>query len=123
MKGSAYKLARTHNIEVPELEHDSRNDVIAIVNLQKGVGFPQEALLESPNKPEPKFNHPKSDMLEYQHDVTHALLHKRGCPNIPEGADMLDFSTLIDAVRTGYKTCACVREALRLAKRERPLMK
>lgn len=121
VKGSAYKLARARNIEVPELEHDSRNDVIAIVNLLRGVGFPQEALLEPPIKPEPKFNHPKSDMLEYQYDVTHALLHKKGCPNIPEGVDMLGFSTLQGAVRRGYKACACVREELRLAKREKVL--
>lgn len=120
-KGSAYKLARARNIEVPELEHDSRNDVIAIVNLLKGVGFPQEALLKPPIKPKPRIDRPGSDMLEYQYDATNALLHKRGCPLIPEGVDILGFGTLAGAVKKGYRACACVREELRLAKREKVL--
>lgn len=121
VKGSAYKLARARDIVVPEVEHDSKNDVLAIVNLLKGIAFPQASLLEAPIKPVPKYNHPKSDSLEYQYDVTNALLHKKGCPNIPEGVDLLGFGTLIGAIRKGYKACYCVKEDLRLAKREKVL--
>ncbi len=119
VKGSAYKLAKARNIEVPEVEHNSYNDVIAIANLLKGVGFPQEALKEPPIKPEPKYNHPKSDQLEYQYDVTNGLLHRKGCPHIPEGVDMLGYSKLLGCIRKGYKPCSCIREEYRQAKRDK----
>ena len=119
VKGSAYKLAKARNIEVPEVEHNSYNDVIAIINLLKGVSFPQEALKEPPIKPEPKYNHPKSEQLEYQYDVTNKLLHKKGCPKLPEDVDTLGYSTLNTCIRKGYKTCACVREEFRQAKRDK----
>lgn len=120
-RGSAYKIARARNIEVPALEHDSRNDVLAILNLLKGICFPQGALLEPPRKTKQKFNHPKSSTLEYQYDATNSLLHKRGCPLIPEHVDILGFGTLSTPIKKGYKACSCVSEELRLAKREKIL--
>ena len=119
VKGSPYKLARARDIEVPELEHNSYNDVIAIVNLLVGIGFPQEALKEPPIKPQPKYNHPKSEQLEYQYDVTNGLLHKKGCPNLPENVDTLGYSNIHTCIRKRYKTCSCVRDEFRQAKREK----
>ena len=119
VKGSPYKLARARDIEVPDLEHNSYNDVVAIVNLLVGVEFPQEALKNPPIKPQPKYNHPKSEQLEYQYDVTNGLLHKKGCPNLPENVDMLGYSNLHTCIRKGYKTCTCVRDEFRQKKREK----
>jgi len=119
VRGSAYKLAKARNIEVPEEEHNSLNDVIAIVNLLKGVGFNQEALQMPPIKPLPKYNHPKSEYLDYQYDVTNKLLHKKGCTLIPEGVDMLGYSTLLGCIRKGYKPCSCVRAEYKQAKRDK----
>ena len=119
VKGSAYKIARARNIEVPDIEHNSYNDVIAILNLLKGISFPQEALTEPPIKPQPKYNHPKSDLLDYQYDVTNKLLHKRGCALMPEGVDTLGYSTLVACIRKGYKPCSCLRSEYKQAKREK----
>jgi len=119
VRGSAYKLAKARNIEVPEEEHNSYNDVVAIVNLLKGISFEQHLLTEPPIKPQPKYNHPKSEQLEYQYDVTNGLLHRKGCSLMPEGVDTLGYSTLLGCIRKGYKPCSCIQSEYRQAKREK----
>ena len=115
-KGSAYKLARERGIEVPTPEHDSENDVKAIVNLLKGVQFPQTALEAA--LPEPPICSGNTE-VKYQYDVANALLHKIGCPCIPAGVETVGFATLKSAIKKGYKPCMCVKKELRLAKREK----
>lgn len=87
-------IPQSKNIAILGVEHNSYNDVIAIVNLLKGVDFPQEALKEPPIKPEAKYNHLKNDQRDYQYDVKNGMFHKREGPNISEGVDMLGYSTL-----------------------------
>ena len=118
-RGGSYKIARSRNIAVPSAEHDSWNDVMAILYLFRGVGFPQEALSSPPTKPEPKVQKPVLVELDYQYDVNAALLHKKGCPLIPEDAEVLGFGTLKTPLQKKYKACSCVSEELRQAKRAR----
>lgn len=118
-RGNAYQLARARNIAVPCVEHNSHNDVIAIISLLIGISFPQKALLKPPVQPAPRYNSPICRMLEYQYDATNDLLHKKGCPQIPEGVDMLGYSTLMTPLRKGYRACACVRGEMRSARREK----
>ena len=104
---------------MPYPEHFSKNDVVAIVNLLKGIHFPQKDLLLPPKKLAPKYNLPKSERCEYQYDATNSLLHKIGCPLMPEGIDRLGFSSLVVPVKREYKPCDCVKDELRIAKRQK----
>lgn len=118
-RGNAYKLARARNIAVPSVEHNSHNDVIAIISLLIGISFPQKALLKPPVQPAPRYNSPMCETLAYQYDATNGLLHKKGCPMFPKNADRLGYSTLATPLRKGYRPCFCVREEMRLARREK----
>lgn len=118
-RGSAYKIARARNISVPATEHDSWNDVMAILYLFRGVEFPQKALLEPPTKPTPKVCATVATELEYQYDINAELLHKKGCDLLADDAEVLGFSTLATPLRKKYKACSCVKEELRQAKREK----
>jgi len=118
-RGGAYRIARERGISVPSVEHDSWNDVMAILYLFRGIEFPQSALSLPPVKPEPKVSKPANIELEYQYDVKAALLHKKGCPLIPEDAEVLGFGSLKTPMQKKYKACSCVSEELRQAKRAR----
>ena len=118
-RGSAYKIARARNIAVPSTEHNSWNDLIAILRLFKGIAFPQSALSAPPVNPEPKVNKPSENTLEFQYDTNTGLIHKKGCDLIPENAAVLGYGTLNVAMKKKYKACSCVRAELRQAKRER----
>ena len=118
-KGNPYRLAKARKIPVPSDQHNSWSDVIAILHLLRSIKFPQPALSFPPTPPSPQPDKPKITGLEYQYDIETQLLHKRGCPLLPEDADVLTFGTLITPMRKKYKACACVAEELRLAKRER----
>lgn len=118
-RGGAYKIARARNISVPVTEHDSWNDVMAILYLFRGVEFPQECLSMPPIKPEPKVKKPAVVELDYLYDINAELLHKRGCALIPEEAEVLGYGTLSTPLKKKYKPCSCMTEELRQAKRAR----
>ena len=118
-RGGSYKIARAKGISVPEIEHDSWNDVMTILYLFREIKFPQEALDFPPVKPSTKTNRPQNVELEYQYDIKSELLHKRGCVLIPENADIIGFGTLKTPMRKKFKACFCVSEDLRQAKRAR----
>lgn len=118
-RGGAYKIARARNISVPSTEHDSWNDVMAILYLFRGIEFPQAALSLPPVKPAPKISKPANVDLDYQYDVKAELLHKKGCPLIPEDAEVLGYGTLKTPMQKKFKACSCAREDLRQAKRAR----
>lgn len=117
--GTAYKLAKARNIEVPEVEHCSKNDVTAIVSLIKGIQFPQDLLKDPPNKPGPVYNNPGRKGLDYQYDATNGLLHKNGCPLMPDRADTLAYGTLLTCINKKYKPCSCIKDELLEAKRQK----
>ena len=118
-RGGAYKIARARNISVPSTEHDSWNDVMAILYLFREIEFPQAALALPPVKPAPKISKPANVDLDYQYDVKAELLHKKGCPLIPEDAEVLGYGTLKTPMQKKFKACSCAREDLRQAKRAR----
>lgn len=118
-RGNPYKLARVRNIGVPDAEHYSRNDVKAVLNLLKGISFPQETLLAPPRKAEMTLSYPQNVAFSYLYDTETKLIHRKGCSQIPENAITLGYSNLVIAMRKGYKPCACVKTDLRLAKRAR----
>ena len=119
VKGSPYRVAEARGIDVPAIQHDARNDVEAILNLLRGIGFPQEALTQPPIKPIPRLKKPGEEGLEYQYDVANGLLHKRGCPWLPEDADIFGYGALATPLRKNLRPCSCVRSEVRAAKRER----
>lgn len=110
---NAYAIARARGIWVPKTEHNARNDVTAILCLFTAIGFPQRLLLESLPFRE------NIERYEYLYDRKAALLHKKGCPYLPEDGDIQGFDTLKTPIRQRYRACDCVREELRAAKRER----
>ncbi len=116
VRGTPYKLARARDIDVPRVEHNSRNDVIAVLNLLKGVSFPQKALLSPPVKPSPHGQTPNGKRFKYQYEVSAALLHKGGCPLLPENVEVLGYDDLTEPVRKKYKPCICIKTELHLAK-------
>ncbi|MBQ8907048.1 MAG: hypothetical protein IJY71_00480 [Clostridia bacterium] len=116
-KTNPYRLAKEKNISVPTVAHCARNDVIAILNLFKGIAFPQFLLLSSPPKPT-KTSTPQASFT-YQYDNENGLLHKRGCPLVPDGVELSYYSSLSYAIRKGYRACPCAQRDMRLAKRIR----
>ena len=118
-RGSAYKLARARNISVPLIEHDSRNDVFAILHLLRGISFPYEALMFSSSEVKAKAMSPGAAKLDYLYDINAELLHKNGCELISEETALLGFGTLSTPIKKKHKACSCVKEELRQAKRAR----
>lgn len=118
-KGGAYKLAEARGIEVPYPRHDSWNDVMAIIRLFKGVGFPQTALSMPPIKLAPQTHSPSEACFEYHYDTKSGLLHKKGCELLPQNAEVLPFGSLKKPMQRNYKACSCVGAELRAAKRLR----
>ena len=112
--GSAYKIARARNISVPDPEHDSWNDVMAILYLFRGIEFPQAALSSPPIRQDRKL---VNGDRNYQYDLREKLLHKKGCSLIPANAELFGYGTLRTAIQKKYKACDCVSEELRQAKR------
>ena len=117
--GSAYEIARARGIEAPGEMHNSWNDVIAILNLFKGIRFPQDRLLLSPSKPvqhkKPATSKPKKRAnadLRYQYDVASGLLHLNGCFLLPTEGDIRGYATLKKAIMDGYNACDCVKNEL-----------
>ncbi|MBQ7357236.1 MAG: hypothetical protein IJW65_00710 [Clostridia bacterium] len=119
IRGSAHKLAKARDIDVPLPQHDSRNDVEAIRCLLRGVGFPQALLSEPPVKPQPVYNHENNGTLPYIYDATNGFLHKNGCQLIPDGVDTLAFGVISKPLQKRYRPCSCVAEEYRSARREK----
>ena len=119
VRGGPYKIARARNIEVPEEEHNSWNDVMSILYLFRGVGFPQDALLLPPARPTSTTTHRANASLEYQYDVRAGLLHKNGCALLPKDGEFLGFATLNTPIKKKFELCYCVLEEVRIAKREK----
>ena len=116
-RGSAYKIARARNIAVPAPEHDSWNDVMAILYLFRDIEFPQKALSLTPVRLSSNDRRPANIHLDYQYDINTGLLHKKGCVLIPENANLHGYGTLKTPLQQKYKACTCVSEELRQAQR------
>ncbi len=136
---NAYKLAKAQGIAAPLPEHYARNDIKTIVNLLTGIRFPQENLLKPPVSPPssrptaalaakgggnllaPPVNPPitGSQALDYKYDSTNNIFHRSYCTLIPEGAEIVMCATLKGAIKNNYKPCECVKDELRLARREK----
>lgn len=119
VKGGSYKIAKSRNISVPSIEHNSWNDVMAILYLFRATQFPQSSLAFAPIKPAPKTSKPQDNELEYHYDVKNEILHKKGCLHIAEDAEILGFGSLKTPLQKKFKPCECVRAELRQAKRAR----
>ena len=123
VRDGAYGLARKQKIKVPKVMHNSWNDVIAVLNLAKGIGFPQEELLLPPRKPTPSpkeekpHKRPNCD-LRYQYDADSGLVHQKDCALLPSEGNIFGYATLNKVISYGYKACSCVSAELWKVRRE-----
>ena len=128
-KGGAYRLASIYGLDAPKPKHHSENDVIAMQLALKAIGFSPELFLKSPpqkisdNSQEsvaPKAVNPWSENAPYQYDRNARIIHRKGCPEIPSGADLLGYDTLRIALSKQYEVCpACLAYEIKIANRER----
>ena len=110
---SPYILARDRNIDVPDLTHDSENDVTAILNLFKGVGFPQELLARSPKIPPPPPLKISSIKNPYYYDVQSRLFHKKGCTLLSEQTKGFGFDSVSSGIKKNFRPCECAKKDYR----------
>lgn len=113
-----YRLAKARNIATPQQQHVSKNDVIAMQRLLIGIKYPQDLLLEPP-RPVAENGGYTAQEYPYQYDEKDGLLHKRGCPAIPEGHRLSGHTKLNKLIRKKFRPCPqCMVEEMRNAKRE-----
>ncbi len=102
-KVNPYKLATRVGISVPSVVHLSKNDVRVVLSLLKKADLQQHLLLSPPPKAKHKVN---LAICPYVYDPKTKLLHKNGCPSLPQNTEVKGYTTIETCLKKDYKGCS-----------------
>ena len=109
--GSPYKLCAARGIPTPEPAHCSKNDILAIQSLVKGIGFQQSYLLQPPKKWVKDYTALKgTTVFPLLYDPDENILHRSDCEFLPEDKYLPAYTSFKAPIRRKYKPCSCCRE-------------
>lgn len=111
-----YEIAKDRSIDVPEIRNKASNDVIAIINLLKGIGCEQRLISKSLVLGIVKNN--KLPTKLYFFDLTGRRYHDIDCPLIADSNGEVGYGSALKAQRRSLRPCECVKEEHRKLIRE-----
>lgn len=121
---SPYRLADIRKLSVPLPAHCSENDVLAMQTVLRAISYNPNRLFmpgdKKPKKKQPPKAPPPPPDIPYRWDRQNALVHKKDCKKIPEGAVLTELKDLKPCFKQEARPCPdCLGEEYRQIKRER----